>query len=167
MDRGDVRSDLFAMLLRIQFAHSQFGRRQQHTRGGIGRVLEPFIGAEHTNQHLHLVIVGGDIIITDWPVKTRPKPRTRLEIIGTIAKRNSAPVIRASTHHALPPPAELARSVLVRIRVRLTRNVPTAVDGAIVEPVLLVRRLFTTQGRVARQLQHCHLALHIKGAPRL
>ena len=154
------------MLLRIQFADAQLGRRQQDARRGIRRILQPFVRAEHADQHLHLVIVRRDIVIADRPVKAGAKSRARLEVVGPIAQRDAAPVIGAPAHHALPPPLELIRRFRVRIGVRLARDFPAAVDRAIVEAVLLVRRGHAPQRSLARQLKHGHLGGRIKRTAR-
>ena len=65
---------------------------------------------------------------------------------------------------SVPPPAELILRRFARLGVRLAWNVPAAVDRAIVEAVLLVRRRHTAQRCLAWELEHGDLGLHIKRA---
>lgn len=165
MNRHDLRSDLSAVLLCVKLANTQLRRGQQHPGRGVGRVFQAFAGAKNADEHLNLVVVGRDVVIADRPVQTRAEAGARLEVVGTVAQGNTPPVIGAPAHHPLAPPAEL-RS-FAGVRVGLARDLPAAVNRAVVETVRLVRRGHTAQRRLTWQLEHRRLGLWIEAAARL
>src|SRR5690242_2144253 len=88
---------------------------RSETRGFGGgrawRVLHVVVAAIDADQHLDLVVIRGEIGIVHGPVEAQPITRVRLEIVGTVAQRDAAPVIGAPAEHARPPPLELAGGI--------------------------------------------------------
>ncbi len=141
------------------FAGAHGRRRLEATGGRVGRVFEAVVLAENTNEHLGLVVVGREVLVAQRPVEAEAVARTRLEIVGAIAERDAAPVIRATAHHAGTPPPEFARRIVGRTGVGFTRHLPAAIDRRVVETEGLVRRARSAQGRVAVDLKHRRLRL--------
>ena len=152
---GDHRnSHARAALFDQEVADQRLRRRQQHAIRRAGCVLEAVVGAVHAYQHLDLVVIRREILVAHRPVEAEAVTRMRLEIVGAVAQRNAAPVIRAPPEHARAPPDELARRIVGRAGIGLTRNLPAAVDGCIPKAEGLLGCARTTQRRVGVGLEH-------------
>src|SRR6185436_5734148 len=91
---GDA--ELLRALLDQQVADARLRRRQQHAGRAVGRVLQALVRTVHADQHLHFVVVGREIVVTDGPVEAQAIARVWLEVVGTIAQRDAAPVVGAA-----------------------------------------------------------------------
>jgi len=154
MHRNERHAEPACCLLRQQFADSRFRRRQQHAGRGIRRVLQSLVRTVHTDQAFDAVVVRRDLFVRDRPVAAQAIARVRFEIVGTIAKRDAAPVIGASAEHARSPPPELTQRIIAGARVRLARNLPAAIDRGIVEAEGFVGRAFAAQRRHEGRVKH-------------
>ena len=96
------------------------GRRLEDA---VGLVLQPFVAAEQADHLVELVVVRLDVVVGDGPVVAQPIAAAALEVPGAEAQGDAAPVVRAPSEHARPPPEEL---LALGHRVRLALEVPTA-----------------------------------------
>ena len=96
------------------------GRRLEDA---VGLVFQPLARAEQPDHLVELVVVGLDVVVGEGPVVAQPVAAAPLEVPGTEAQRDAAPVVRASSEHARPPPEEL---LALGHRVGLALQVPAA-----------------------------------------
>ncbi len=141
-------------------------RRQQASRRGIGRVLQPFVGAVHADQPLDFVVVGRHILVGNRPVEPQAVAGVRLEIVRPIAQRDAAPVIGAAAQHARAPPGESSMRIARGLHIGFPGNRPAAVDRGVVESEGLFRRRGAAQGRLIRRLKHRRFLFRYVFAPR-
>src|SRR6267154_2694741 len=123
--------------------------------------------AVFTDQQLDLVVIGREVLVAYGPIESQPIPATRLEVVGTVAQRDSPPMIRATPQHARPPPIEATRSRFGRAHIRLSGYLPAAVHRRVVEAKGLLRRSHTPQRRQVRGLEHGRLGFGGISAPGL
>src|SRR5579862_5267481 len=107
-DDGQARrnagyANLVAGPLDEDFGAARLGRRQKNAVGGAGNV---FFRAKHPDVGLHLVVVRRHILVADGPVIAHAVVRTRLEVHGSKAQRDPAPVVGAPPHYARAEPVE-------------------------------------------------------------
>ncbi len=125
------------------------------------------VAAVYTDQQLDLVVIGREVLVAYGPIESQPIPATRLEVVCTVAQRDSPPVIRATTQHARPPPIEATRSRFGRAHIRLSGYLPAAIHRRVVEAKGLLRRSHTPQRRQVRGLEHGRLGFGGIAAPGL
>src|SRR6266436_1376041 len=123
--------------------------------------------AVYTDQQLDLVVIGREVPVPYGPIESQTIPATRLEVVVTVAQRDSPPVIRATTQHARPPPIEATRSLFARPHIGLSGYLPAAVHRRVVEAKGLLRRSHTPQRRQLRGLEHGRLGFGGIAAPGL
>ena len=157
MDRHDRHPEGGHVLLGVALAGPRGGRRLQHARRGIGRIFQAVVVAIDTDEHLDLVVVGRDFLVSEGPVKAEAVAAARLEIIGAIAQGMAGPVVGAATHHAGAPPFKLPRRILVHLGIGLVRHLPAAIHRGVMETEGLVGRRRTTQRGLAVGLEHRRL----------
>src|SRR4029079_17923010 len=87
----------------------------------------------------------------DRPIVAQTVEALAHEVVGTEAKRDAAPVVRAAAEHAGAPPAELRTR---RARVRVAVDLPSAVAGVELAEWPSVNRRTAMRRRVIR---HHHL----------
>ena len=154
-------------LLHQPITYQWRGRRQQTAGRGVRCVLEPLVAAIDSDQQLHLVVVRCEILVRDGPVESQAIAAARLEIVGTVAQRDPAPVTGAAAQHATTPPPEAPGRILRGPHVGLPGYLPAAIDGRVVEAEDLVRCRDGAQRGHVRCLEHGGLALGGVLAPRL
>src|SRR6266436_436202 len=125
------------------------------------------VAAVYADQQLDLVVIGREVLVAYGPIEPQPIPATRLEVIRTVAQRDSPPVIGATTQHARPPPIEATRSLFARAHIGLSGYLPAAVHRRVVEAKGLLRRTDTPQRRQVRGLEHGRLGFGGISAPGL
>src|SRR5580700_7336888 len=103
------------------------------------------VAAEYADQQLDLVVIGREVLVAYGPIESQPIPATRLEVVGTVAQRDSAPVIRATPKHARPPPIEATRSLFARAHIGLSGYLPAAIHRRVIEAKGFLRRSGTPQ----------------------
>ena len=163
----DHRNAELAPVLRDhQVAHQRLGRGQETAGRRVGRVLEALVRAVDADQQFHLVVVRRDLFIGDRPIEAQSIARVRLEVVGSVAQRDAAPVIRASAQHARAPPFETSARVGARLHVRFARHLPAAVNGCVVEAEGLVRSGGFTQRGLIRCVKHRGLSERVVVAAR-
>src|SRR6266853_474441 len=116
------------------------------------------VAAVYADQQLDLVVIGRKVLVANGPIEPQPIPATRLEVVATVAQRDSPPVIRATPQHARPPPIEATRGRFGRAHIRLSGYLPAAIHRRVVEPKRLLRRSDTPQRRQVRGLEHGRLS---------
>src|SRR6266446_10783736 len=115
------------------------------------------VAAVYTDQQLDLVVIGREVLVAYGPIEPQPIPATRLEVIRTVAQRDSPPVIGATTQHARPPPIEATRSLFARAHIGLSRYLPAAVHRRVVEAKGFLRCTDSRKRRQVRRLEHGRL----------
>src|SRR5260370_2749533 len=95
--------ELVAGLLDHQFGATRFGRRQKDAVGGAGNI---FFRSENADVRLHLVVIRCEIFVSDGPVVPESIARCGLEIDGSKAECDAAPMIGAAADDARPKPLE-------------------------------------------------------------
>ena len=157
-----------AALLGQQLAGAESRRWQQHTGRRVRRVLQALIAAEHSDQHLDLVVIGRNVLVVDRPVEAEAIALARLEVVRPHAQRDASPVVGPAAEHARSPPHPVAVPVATLVplavvfgvvagHVRLARHPPTTVDRGIVKPERLVGGRPSDQRRVGVGLKHWRL----------
>jgi hypothetical protein len=106
MDRDHGHAELGDVLLDVEFAGAGLRRREERAVRRVRGVLEAFVGAIDADEHLDLIVIRGDVVIADRPVKAETVTGVRLEVIGTVTERDTAPVIGATAEHAGAPPSK-------------------------------------------------------------
>src|SRR3981081_2125054 len=91
----------------------------------------------------------------------------RLEVVGTVAQRNSSPVIGATTEHARPPPFEATRRLFAGAHTTLSGYIPAAVHRRVVEAKGFLRCTDSRKRRQVRRLEHGCLGFGGISAPGL
>src|SRR5256886_11775574 len=150
-----------------QVADQRPGRRQQAPRWRVRRVLQALVAAVYADQQLDPVVVGRDVLVSYRPVEPQPVAPAGLEVVGTVAQRDSPPVIRATTQHARPPPIKATRRLVARAHIGLSGYLPAAVHGGVVEAKGLLRRADARERRLVRRLEHGRLGCGVVPASRL
>ena len=152
------------MALRQQLGGPGRRRWQQHAGRRARGVLEALIGPVDPDERLGLVVVRYHVLMRQGPIEAEPVTRVGLEVVLAHAQRDTAPVVRATPEHARAPPTEVRA---LGARVRLTRHLPTPVDGRVIEPERLLDRTGPSHGGVLGQLKHRGLGDRVVVSPRL
>src|SRR5437764_5950605 len=143
------------------------GRRQQAPRWRVRRVLQALVAAVYADKQLDPVVVGRDVLVSYRPIEPQPVATAGLEVAGTVAQRDSPPVIRATTQHARPPPIKATRRLVALAHIGLSGYLPAAVHGGVVEAKGLLRRADARERRLVRRLEHGRLGCGVVPASRL
>src|SRR5690606_33569434 len=69
-------------------------------------IAHAFLGSKYANQLVHLIIIGFDVVITDWPVIPKPINTFSFKIIRPKPQRNSSPMVGSSAQHSGAKPVE-------------------------------------------------------------
>src|SRR5207237_5909013 len=101
-DAGDVQS------IRGVLDHQLVTTRRRGWQKISARMIgKPVVVTEDSDQLVEPIVVRRQVRIPDWPIIAESVAALRLEIIGTEAKRDSAPMVGAATDHPRAPPPEL------------------------------------------------------------
>ncbi len=150
-DAGDPQ--LVAGLLDQELVSPGRGRRQEDA---VGLVLQALVGAEQADHAVEPVVVGLDVVVGHRPVVAQAVAAARLEVPGTEAQADAAPVVGAAPQHPAAKPHELAA---LGHGERLTRDVPAAQGGVeLAEGAPAMGG--APAGRVVVPLEHRPVLLH-------
>ncbi len=91
----------------------------------VRHLLQAFVRAGAAEEHVHLVVVGLDVVVGDRPVDVEAVAAGRAELHRPVAQRAAAPEVRLPSQHARPHPG-VGRA---RGRVLLLVHHPVAGEG--------------------------------------
>ena len=154
MDRDHGDAELGDVLLDVEFTGSRLGRREQCAVRRVRRILEAFVRTVDADEHLDLIVIRGDVFVAERPVKTEAIPGIGLEVVRSVAERDTSPVVGTSAEHAGAPPVETLLGVGRSLGIRLAGDFPTTIDRRVVEAERLLARAHAEQGRVGLGLEH-------------
>src|SRR5213078_3711920 len=115
--------ELVAGFLDHQFRATRLGWRQKDAVGRAGNI---FFRSEHADVGFHFVVIRSEIFVSDGPIVAKAIARGGLEIDGSKAQRNTAPVIGAAADDARTKPLETRAG---SGSVRLAFNLPGAIGS--------------------------------------
>lgn len=154
MDWDHRKTRRRAVFFQQQLVDARLWRRLQHAVRGVGVVFQSFIGAVHTNEQLHLCVVGFELVVVDGPVKSQPVSGARLEVVRAVPERHAAPVVGPAAQHAGSPPEKLFLWIGARVGVGLAGDLPAPVDCGVPEAGGFFGSGTAAQWRLIGPLEH-------------
>src|SRR5271169_4177663 len=103
--RGNANnSDLVASFLDDEIRAAWFRRRKEHA---VRSARNVFASAEDADVRFYFVVVGREIVISDWPIIAQAVPRRGFKIDRGKTQCDAAPVIRAAAHNPRTEPLKV------------------------------------------------------------